>query len=156
MLEDIYIIRKHNKHGEPYGFVRFSNVRDIIKLTKALNAVSFGHYRVWACVARFDRTDKAYDRTDRGGVKQEEAGLARDEGVSKGRLDGDVADKVPKLKTQSDADVLAPPETGGSSLMEGVRVGEVLVRLGEHREKADDADTQKQGDLSKVHADVAK
>jgi hypothetical protein len=44
ILEDIYVARKRNKHGQPYGFVRFSNLRDITKLTKVLNAVSFGDF----------------------------------------------------------------------------------------------------------------
>jgi hypothetical protein len=69
ILEDIYVARKHNKQGQPYGFVKFSNVRNISKLTKALNAVSFGHFCVRASVERFDRSDKSYDETERGGVK---------------------------------------------------------------------------------------
>jgi hypothetical protein len=42
ILEDVYVPKKRNMHGQPYGFVKFSNVRDIAKLEKALNAVSFG------------------------------------------------------------------------------------------------------------------
>jgi hypothetical protein len=42
MLEDIYVARKRNRYGEPYGFVKFSNVRNVTKMTKALNAVCFG------------------------------------------------------------------------------------------------------------------
>jgi hypothetical protein len=63
ILEDVYVARKRNKRGQPYGFVRFSNVRDIPKLTKALNAVSFGDFRVWARVARFDRNVVPLDET---------------------------------------------------------------------------------------------
>jgi hypothetical protein len=63
ILEDVYVARKRNKRGQPYGFVRFSNVRDIPKLTKALNAVSFGDFRVWAQVARFDRNVVPLDET---------------------------------------------------------------------------------------------
>jgi hypothetical protein len=39
ILEDVYVAKRRNIHGKPYGFVRFSNVRDITKLTKALNTV---------------------------------------------------------------------------------------------------------------------
>jgi hypothetical protein len=55
ILEDVFVARKRNRYGEPYGFVRFSNVRDVTKMTKALNAVWFGHFRVRASVAKFDR-----------------------------------------------------------------------------------------------------
>jgi hypothetical protein len=36
-------------------FVKFSNVRDVTKMMKALNAVWLGHFRVRASVAKFDR-----------------------------------------------------------------------------------------------------
>jgi len=47
---------KPNVNGEVYGFVRFSKVRDVSKLLKAVNAVCFGNFRVMAKVARFDRS----------------------------------------------------------------------------------------------------
>lgn len=47
---------KPNVNGEVYGFVRFSKVRDVGKLLKAVNAVYFGSFRVKAKVARFDRS----------------------------------------------------------------------------------------------------
>ncbi|MCI48165.1 RNA recognition motif, partial [Trifolium medium] len=62
MLEDVYVPKKRNKRGEPYGFVKFSNVRDVTKLTSALNAVYFGHYRIRARVASFDRADTGTGR----------------------------------------------------------------------------------------------
>jgi len=40
-------------------FVRFSNVKNVDKLTNALNNVSFGIYRVFAKVARFDRCEES-------------------------------------------------------------------------------------------------
>jgi hypothetical protein len=62
MLEDIYVARKRNSFGEPYGFVKFSNVRDVTKMTKALNAVWFGQFRVRASVAKFERNDTGAGR----------------------------------------------------------------------------------------------
>jgi hypothetical protein len=62
MLEDVYVARKRNRFGEPYGFVKFSNVKDVTKMTKALNAVCFGHFRVRASVARFDRNASGAER----------------------------------------------------------------------------------------------
>ena len=65
---------------EMYGFVRFSKVRDVGKLLKAVNVVYFGNYRVRATIARFDRSvvvegnsvkeDAVVVKTiDRGGVE---------------------------------------------------------------------------------------
>ncbi|GAU25531.1 hypothetical protein TSUD_280160 [Trifolium subterraneum] len=68
MLEDVYVAKKLNKFGEPYGFVKFSKVKDVKKLLKALNVVYFGHFRVRARVARFDRNDAMEGRSS-GTVK---------------------------------------------------------------------------------------
>ncbi|PNX76677.1 hypothetical protein L195_g032634, partial [Trifolium pratense] len=66
MLEDVFVAKKTNRYGEPYGFVKFSNVKDVSKLTKALNAVCFGQYRVKASVALFNRYNaEAVSRTDK-------------------------------------------------------------------------------------------
>jgi hypothetical protein len=35
--------------------VLFTNVRDVVKLNKALNNVVFGNLKVWANMARYDR-----------------------------------------------------------------------------------------------------
>ncbi|GAU48877.1 hypothetical protein TSUD_406570, partial [Trifolium subterraneum] len=59
MLEDVYVPNRRNKRGEPYGFAKFSNVRDVLKLTRAVNNVWFGHYRVRARFANFVRNDMA-------------------------------------------------------------------------------------------------
>ncbi|MCI37318.1 RNA recognition motif, partial [Trifolium medium] len=48
ILEDVFVPKKRNMSGEPYGFVRFSNVKDVNKLLKALNAVCFGQFRIRA------------------------------------------------------------------------------------------------------------
>ncbi|GAU37762.1 hypothetical protein TSUD_102790 [Trifolium subterraneum] len=63
ILEDVYVAKKRNIYGEPYGFVKFSNVCDVNKLSKALNVVYFGHFRVRARVARFDRNDVKESRS---------------------------------------------------------------------------------------------
>jgi hypothetical protein len=55
MLTDIFIARHRNVRGQVYGFVRFSNVKNSDKLSLALNNVWFGHLRVWAREAKFDR-----------------------------------------------------------------------------------------------------
>ncbi|MCI41314.1 RNA recognition motif, partial [Trifolium medium] len=76
ILEDVYVPSKLNVHGEAYGFVKYSNVKDVNKLTKALNAVGFGNYRIHARVSRFDRFDKAEGkslRTEKGETKTAEA-----------------------------------------------------------------------------------
>jgi hypothetical protein len=79
ILEDVYVARKRNKLGQPYGFVRFSNVRDISKLTKALNAVCFGDFCVRARVARFDRNVVPFEEKVRADVGQVGGG-PRDDG----------------------------------------------------------------------------
>jgi len=55
ILTDVFIARQQNARGHVYGFVRFSNVRNSDKLSIALNNVWFGHLRVWAREAKFDR-----------------------------------------------------------------------------------------------------
>jgi len=61
VLEDLFVSRKYNAQGKIYGFVRYSNVRNVDKLTKALNAVTFGVFQVFAKVARFDRFERKGD-----------------------------------------------------------------------------------------------
>jgi len=55
VLTDVFVARQRNARGQVYGFVRFSHVKNADKLSKALNNVLFGHIRVWAREARFDR-----------------------------------------------------------------------------------------------------
>ncbi|PNY00444.1 putative sulfate transporter [Trifolium pratense] len=62
MLEDVYVAKKRNNYGQPYGFIKFSNVRDVTKMMRALNNVWFGHFRVRASVAMFDRNDPGAGR----------------------------------------------------------------------------------------------
>jgi len=55
ILDNLFLSRKRNKQGQIYGFVRYVNVRDVEKMLKGLNHISFGQYCVWAKVARFGR-----------------------------------------------------------------------------------------------------
>ncbi|MCI19348.1 hypothetical protein A2U01_0040504 [Trifolium medium] len=104
MLEDVYVASKRNVHDEVYGFVKFTNVKNVNKLSKALNAVCFGNNRVQAKLASFDKSDKEEGRRPR--TEKDETNAA----------DG--------------ADTLTRPGKEGIDATEEVRVGEVLVRLG--------------------------
>lgn len=67
MLEDVVVPSKRNVYGKLYGFVRYSNVKDVSKLLKAVNAVCFGNFGVIAKLARFDRSaDKVLVRDGEG------------------------------------------------------------------------------------------
>jgi hypothetical protein len=57
MLEDVYVAKRRHRNGEPYGFIKFYNVRDVTKMMKALNVVFFGQFHVRASVAKFERND---------------------------------------------------------------------------------------------------
>ncbi|PNX85375.1 putative sulfate transporter, partial [Trifolium pratense] len=57
MLDDVFVPNKRNKRGQPFGFVKFANVRDVSKLLRALNNVRFGNFCVRARVASFDRNN---------------------------------------------------------------------------------------------------
>lgn len=45
ILEDLFVANSYNAQGNVYGFVRCSNVKNVDKLTNALNNVSFGIYQ---------------------------------------------------------------------------------------------------------------
>lgn len=47
--------RHRNARGREFGFARFFNVKNNIKLLQTLNSVWVGECRVWAKEARFDR-----------------------------------------------------------------------------------------------------
>jgi hypothetical protein len=57
-MEDVYLARKRNVNGGVFGFVRYSKVKDVEKLLKAINNVWFGDWKVVAKVASFDRFGK--------------------------------------------------------------------------------------------------
>jgi len=54
-MSDVFVARQRNSRGQVYGFVRFSNVKNAVKLSRALNNILFGHLKVCACEARYDR-----------------------------------------------------------------------------------------------------
>jgi hypothetical protein len=118
ILEDVYVAKKRNMQGKPYGFVKFSKVRDIIKLEKALNAVCFGQFRVSASVARFDRAGRQLVSFGKGGEKKETVTNAGDIPSGGGIL------------VSKPGEGLIP-----SDALNGVRVGNVMVPLGGCKEK---------------------
>jgi len=52
MLEEVVVPARRNVDGEVYGFVIYSNVRDVCKLLKVVNSVCFGNFNILAKVAR--------------------------------------------------------------------------------------------------------
>jgi hypothetical protein len=119
MLEDIYVARKRNKQGQPYGFVRYSNVRDVAKLVKALNAVCFGDFRVRARVARFDRYNAVADEANANG---REAGvLGVDKAGDKPKDPILIPDeRKPRVEAKQRSMTLAVTASGGFDSQEGV------------------------------------
>ncbi|MCI35727.1 ATP synthase alpha/beta family beta-barrel domain protein, partial [Trifolium medium] len=67
IMENVFVAPKHNVNGHRYGFVRYSKVRDVTKLMYAVNNVSFGNYRIYAKVARFDRAYGKGEEAEGGG-----------------------------------------------------------------------------------------
>jgi len=55
MLEEVVVPKQCNVNGEHYGFVCYSNVCDVCKLLKVVNAVCFGNFQIKAKVAKFDK-----------------------------------------------------------------------------------------------------
>jgi len=55
IMEDIYLAKKRNVNGAVFGFVRYSNVKDVDKLLKAVNNIWFGDCKVVAKVSVYDR-----------------------------------------------------------------------------------------------------
>jgi len=89
ILEDVVVPSKRNIHGKIYGFVRFSKVRDLGKLLKAVNAVWFGNFRVNARVAQFDRLATAVGQGDEKG-EGVRGGLGRENDKKNGEGEGGV------------------------------------------------------------------
>jgi len=76
-LTDVFIARRRNARGHIYGFVCFSNVKNASKLSIALNNVWFGHLKVWAREAKFDR----FVVNDNKSLLVSNTGKRKDEGV---------------------------------------------------------------------------
>lgn len=55
ILACVCVSRYRNASEQVFGFVCFTNVRNVDKLNKALNKVYFGQQQIWANVARFNR-----------------------------------------------------------------------------------------------------
>lgn len=79
ILENLFVATKFNAQGKAYDFVPYGKVKNVEKLTKALNDVTFGTFRVFAKVVRFDR--HVNDSERRGLV---EKGLCERENIVRG------------------------------------------------------------------------
>jgi hypothetical protein len=134
MLEEIYVARKRNKQGQPYGFVRFSNVRDVTKLAKALNAVCFGDFRVRARVARFDRNNAVVDETKVDGREAGVLGVAKVNGKPKDQI-LKFDEKKPQVEAKQRCETLAVTANGGNIDGNGTQKQEDM----KHEELATDA-----------------
>jgi hypothetical protein len=55
ILLDVYVARHQNARDQEFGFVRYVNVKNKLKLSQALNNVWIGDCLVWAHEARYDR-----------------------------------------------------------------------------------------------------
>ncbi|KAK2403256.1 heterogeneous nuclear ribonucleoprotein A0 [Trifolium repens] len=135
-MDDVYVARKHNKNGEPYGFVKFSNVRDVTKMTKDLNAVWFGEFRVRASVARFDRNATGVGRRP----EAMQASLSRGAVVTK---DGPQAPTRQAIRMVGDPSNKATASTPVSG-REGVLVGDIVLNLGNRNKPIAQAESQQQ------------
>ncbi|PNX91764.1 RNA recognition motif, partial [Trifolium pratense] len=137
ILEDVYVAKKRNKYGQPYGFVKFSNVKDVSKMIKALNNVWFGYFRIRASVAMFERNDSgAGRRMEKKKVDPEKAKLPRPkEGKqhsnkfleSKGGEENII---LPGQQSQHVGIIASRAEKDGSDPADGMRVGDVVIKLG--------------------------
>lgn len=75
ILDEVFVPNKQNVNSEAYGFVRYSNVRDVDKLLRDVNGIFFGHMRVHATLTRFHKV------TPKGTIREGEGGLVKDDGV---------------------------------------------------------------------------
>ncbi|MCI19068.1 RNA recognition motif, partial [Trifolium medium] len=71
--------------GKRFGFIRFSKVRDVRKMVKALNHVWFGSFKIWANEARFSPQLKVSKDAEVGQNLMRENGGLDDLLVKKGR-----------------------------------------------------------------------
>ncbi|KAK2421300.1 heterogeneous nuclear ribonucleoprotein A0 [Trifolium repens] len=138
ILEDVYVARNRNRYGEPYGFVKFSNVRDVAKMTKALNAVWFGQFRVRASVAKFDRNAPGVEG------RMEEGQFSLPNGAVE-KLDGHQSPTRRKVTIQGGDPRPKPMVTksldGNAGTLDldkegsGVRVGEIVLNLANRQQR---------------------
>jgi len=83
IMEDIYLAKKRNVNGVVFGFVRYSNVKDLDKLLKAVNNIWFGDFKVVAKVSAYDRYGHK-----RGEVRESGEGEKIKEGEKRNTLEG--------------------------------------------------------------------
>ncbi|MCH87933.1 hypothetical protein A2U01_0008814, partial [Trifolium medium] len=146
MLEDVYVAKKRNKYGQPYGFVKFSNVKNVSKMTNALNDVCFGHYRVRASVAMFERNDSgAGGRMETQKIELEQADVpsSKDGKQASTRPEGSKNER----QTQSEGVSAPRAEKVSTAPMEGVRVGDIVVELKERKVSLAQKKAQTEGDV---------
>jgi hypothetical protein len=134
MLEDVFVPNKRNRNGEPYGFVKFANVRDVSKMTKALNAVWFGHFRIRASVAKFERNvtkgERRLEVAHDGLSKGVDDSVKKDGNCVQTRhveiTDGGAGTRPTMSKKRSGGAGDPVPEVEGP----GVQVGDIVLHLG--------------------------
>ncbi|GAU38645.1 hypothetical protein TSUD_276840 [Trifolium subterraneum] len=118
-----YVPNRRNKHGEPFGFVKFSNVRDVTKLTTALKVASF---------ARNNTTTGRRLGAEPLGNKKEGGGLVLRDGnniIQGSSLVKGVVERreIIKRKAKQGEDVGIGPDKGVPP--EDLRVVEIVVKL---------------------------
>jgi RNA recognition motif-containing protein len=139
ILSDVYVARYRNARGQEFGFVRFVNVKNIEKLSQALNNVWIGDCRVLAKEARFDR----FAHND---VKPRDGVVPVEDVTGKGRvMERSMGEGVKNIRleqVQKDVDGLERKKEKVDSVKEGprsvgkvVRVGNVEVRVGDNVRK---------------------
>ncbi|GAU27978.1 hypothetical protein TSUD_373730 [Trifolium subterraneum] len=124
ILDDVYVSRYWNNHGQRFGFVKFLKVRDMDKLKKALNNVYFWDMQLFANVAKYDR----FEKDSRGGKGDgERQKPRRDEGEkNKGSIG---------VKNKREI-VGSAGERGDSRAGELDKVKEAAIRSAGERERA--------------------
>ncbi|GAU10944.1 hypothetical protein TSUD_112380 [Trifolium subterraneum] len=81
IMEDVYVSRHRNSHGQRFGFVKYQKVRDVMKLKKTLNSVYFWDLRLFANVAKFDRFEGQERENGEGGFRGIELEKVKDDAV---------------------------------------------------------------------------
>jgi hypothetical protein len=125
--------------------VKFSNVRDITKLTKVLNAVWFGHFRVFASVAKFERSGRGVVRKPEevysGLLKGHDDSLKNDGNPSPTRqapTTGGVATKAKNRGVEA-----SDPKKARPGPLEGLKVGDIVIQLEARKERVARKEGQK-------------
>ncbi|XP_045830922.1 uncharacterized protein LOC123922227 [Trifolium pratense] len=147
ILEDVYVAKKRNKFGQPYGFVKYFNVKNVSKMTNALNNVWFGNFRVKASVAMFERN---FSRVDR---KMESHKVVKEQVGAPLLQEG----KQESLKLQDsniNEEGIKLPER--LPQREEVRVGEIVVELGARKINLTHQIAHKEGFVPPPEKDVTQ